>query len=706
MLKKIFSKLLSLSLKQKIISGLLAAVIVASGVTAGIVVNKRQADRAKTVTAKTETTKKEDKEPEKTEETEQVQVPTVQVNVPSFTEVKLSTSSIQKDLNIYFNNTSGKKISGVDFKVKLIDPAKYNSISKYTDAINQDNAKIAAANSLNIAAQPYSDALQKQVDDAVKDTAQDDSATKDLTDGNHVNAQTGTPVTLADALQIEKNNDIAAYNKALSSVKGNTYEDKDKDGVIYLDSIDAGNYKACFVPVDGYSAQNFSSDANVKDKIEYKPVAEVKEKVQQNVPDPQPKVEVPVEAEIKDTVSHVESKKDEKISYNYTTSSQTLKSSVNGTNVALYASSDKTASEAAVSNNGESVLSATSENQGAVTAEIDSTNNTVLLKAVPSLKDTVTASVTVVYQKPSDGSSTDANNENAEPASECITYTVTVHGNSEELLANDNKTEIYTDNTGSKKATVGDYESGKSYNIKTDESKYYGWQTINGIRYYYDLNGNKVTGEQVIDGVKYSFGSDGALLTNGTGIDVSKWQGNINWSQVKTAVSYAIIRCGYRGTKTGALAVDPYYAKNMKNAKANGVNVGIYFYSDARNEAQAVEEASLAVQLAQEQGGVSLPIYIDIEGNMKSNSSEMNTAIANAFVKTVNAAGYRGGVYASYSFFNHNMNLGGIDSNASIWCARYNTYCGLKRKFDIWQYTSKGSVPGINGNVDMNISYF
>lgn len=691
-MKNLLSKLLALSLKKKIITGLVVAIIAASGITTGIVVNRMQANDARQVTAKEKATRKE-KKPEKVEEPEPVDVQNVQVTVPTFRQVTLATSSIQKDLNIYFNDDSGKKISGIDFRVKLIDPNQYKSISTYNDAITLDDAKIAAANSLNIAGQAYSDALQQQVNQAVKDTSEVDAATKELSDGNHVNAVTGTAVTLGDALQIEKNNDIAAYNEALSKIKGNTYEDKDKDGLIYLNQIDAGNYTVCFLPVDGFSAQKFSSDANVKDKIEYKPVENVVQKVEEHVPDPQPKAEVPVEAEIKDTVAHVDSSKKENTDYQNTTESQELKTVVSGDNIVLYAAKDKNASEASVSRDGAMVKKAVSENTGAVTATKAADGKSVVLQAVSGLQNDCDTKVNVDYQS-EDGSVT------------TVTYHVKVYGSSDPLYANDNKTPLYTDTSGSKAATVGDYESGKSYHTETVETTYYGWQTINGNRYYFDSNGNKVTGSQVIGGIKYNFGSDGVLLTGGTGIDVSKWQGNINWSQAKSAISFAIIRCGYRGTSTGALARDPYYAKNMKNAKANGVKVGIYFYSDAKSEAQAVEEASLAVELAREQGGVSLPIYIDIEGNMKNNSAEMNTAIANAFVKTVNAAGYRGGVYASYSFFNHNMNLSGIVSNASIWCARYNTYCGLSRNYDVWQYSSKGSIPGINGNVDMNTSYF
>lgn len=707
-MKKLIAKFLSLSLRKRVFSGFVAALVAATGVTTGVVVVK-QREAAKLLAEQQSKKAKTAAKEKKSDKTKKIEVKNVEVDVPVFTEVALATSSIQKDLNIYFNDASGKKVSGVNFKVKLIDPKNYSSISKFNDAITADDAKIQAAQSLNIADQPYTDDLQKQIDTAVKTTDEDNSTLKDLSDGSHVNSKTGSPLTVSEVLLIDKNNDIASYNDALNKAKGNTYEDKDKDGIIYLNKINAGDYKVCFVPVSGYSAQNFSSDANVKDKIEYKPVANVKEKVKKNVADPQPQAAVPVEAKLSDTVEYVATSSKDTADFNKTVASQTLKASVSDNQVILYSTADKAASEISIPMPNGSIAdpSCITISSDAVKASLSEDNKSLIIKAEPNIAKDTTADVTVKFMSAPVTTSFNRRYRTAEADNSLsITYHVTIKGSGDQLFANDGKTEIYTDNSGSKSATVGDYESGRAYNEKTVTKTYYGWQTIDGVRYYFDKNGNKVTGSQVISGCKYNFGSDGALLTSGTGIDVSKWQGNIDWSQARSAISFAIIRCGYRGSSTGALAVDPYFARNIKNAKANGVKVGLYFYSNAKTEAEAVEEASLAVQLANEHGGVSLPIYIDIEGGMVHNSPDTNTAIANAFVNTVNAAGYRGGVYSSYSWYNNHFNLGGITSNASIWCARYNTYCGLKHSYDIWQYSSKGSIPGINGNVDMDIAYF
>ena len=232
---------------------------------------------------------------------------------------------------------------------------------------------------------------------------------------------------------------------------------------------------------------------------------------------------------------------------------------------------------------------------------------------------------------------------------------------------------------------------------------------INGITYYYDANGNRVTGEQVIGGVKYHFASDGALQMNGSGygIDVSKWQGNINWSQVKSVASFAIIRCAFRGA-SGSLQIDPMFLTNMSGAKSNGLATGVYVYSTALNEVEAVEEASLAVALVRQAGGVSLPIYIDMEDTARGQSrlsNDQRTSIINAFCATVAASGYPTGVYASKNWLTSYINTGALPGNYSIWVAQYNTSCSYAGRKNMWQYTSKGSVPGISGNVDMNIKY-
>lgn len=240
---------------------------------------------------------------------------------------------------------------------------------------------------------------------------------------------------------------------------------------------------------------------------------------------------------------------------------------------------------------------------------------------------------------------------------------------------------------------------------------YTGWQVIDGAQYYYDPATHKpLTGTQVLNGTTYLFNMDGKLSTQVQGIDVSKYQGSIDWNQVKAAgVEYVIIRCGYRGYETGKVVEDPMFRQNLNGAKAAGLRVGIYFFSQAINEQEAVEEASACLKLL---NGASLnyPIYFDTEfsggypkGRADKLSKSDRTAIAVAFCETVRNSGYKAGVYASENFFANQLSYSTV-SRYSIWNAHYGvSSSGIP--CDMWQYTSKGAVPGIKGNVDMNLSY-
>ena len=309
--------------------------------------------------------------------------------------------------------------------------------------------------------------------------------------------------------------------------------------------------------------------------------------------------------------------------------------------------------------------------------------------------------------------------ENSETEDVSATYEIkvkkaqTVDG-SAKLKDKDGNQMYYKDSDGEyKEAVYDDYNKREVFfkkSTKVSEYKYTGWQTIDGHVYFYDKNGNYVTGEQVIQGAKYTFGSDGKLSSNsGTmGIDVSKHNGSIDWNAVKNSgVSYVIIRCGYRGYSTGVLVEDPKFRSNIKGAKAAGLKVGVYVYSQAVNEVEAVEEASMAVGLASGYG-LDYPIFIDVEGSGGRGdgvSRDMRTAVCKAFCATVQDSGYSAGIYANKTWFNEKINTGSL-TGYKIWLAQYAsapTYTATR--YDMWQYSSKGRVSGISGNVDMNISY-
>lgn len=272
----------------------------------------------------------------------------------------------------------------------------------------------------------------------------------------------------------------------------------------------------------------------------------------------------------------------------------------------------------------------------------------------------------------------------------------------------------YKDANGEyREATYQDYKERDKFfkQVKVASAfKYTGWQTIDGYLYYYDKNGNYVTGDQVIQGARYSFGSDGKLAkSSGTmGIDVSKHNGNIDWNAVKNSgVSYVIIRCGYRGYSTGVLVEDPKFHSNIKGAKAAGLKVGAYFFSQAVNEVEAVEEASMAIDLVKGYG-LNYPLFLDVEGSggrADGISRDMRTAVCRTFCQTVQNSGISAGVYANKTWFTEKINTANLTSY-KLWLAQYAsapTYTATR--YDLWQYSSKGRVSGISTNVDMNISY-
>ena len=268
----------------------------------------------------------------------------------------------------------------------------------------------------------------------------------------------------------------------------------------------------------------------------------------------------------------------------------------------------------------------------------------------------------------------------------------------------------YKEGDSYKEATYDDYKKYDTFYKKSVKYRYTGWQTIDGSTYFFDKNGNYVTGDQVIQGAKYSFGSDGKLSSGSgsMGIDVSKWNGSIDWNAVKNSgVSYVIIRCGYRGSSTGALIEDPKFKSNIQGAKAAGLQVGVYFFSQAVNEVEAVEEASMALNLVKGYG-LNYPIFLDVEssgGRGDGVSRDTRTAVCKAFCATIQNSGYAAGVYANKTWFTEMINTGSL-TGYKIWLAQYASAPTYKAtRYDMWQYSSKGQVSGIKGNVDMNISY-
>lgn len=233
-----------------------------------------------------------------------------------------------------------------------------------------------------------------------------------------------------------------------------------------------------------------------------------------------------------------------------------------------------------------------------------------------------------------------------------------------------------------------------------------GWQNIQGKTYYF-RNSQAVTGWNQIDGLQYYFNGDGSLGSH-LGIDVSTYNGDIDWNRVKEAgIDYAIIRVGYRGYETARLVKDKRFDTNMRNATAAGVKVGAYIVTQAVNTNEAVEEASFIISACSGYN-VSLPLAIDVEsaGNGSGRGDKISvaerTAVINAFVQTIRGAGYSAMVYANKDWMTNRINAGGLASGSTVWLAQYRSSCTYGGSYQMWQFTESGSIPGISGNVDMS----
>lgn len=193
------------------------------------------------------------------------------------------------------------------------------------------------------------------------------------------------------------------------------------------------------------------------------------------------------------------------------------------------------------------------------------------------------------------------------------------------------------------------------------------------------------------------------------GIDVSKWNKEIDWDAVKAdGVEFAIIRCGYRGSSSGSLIIDPLYEDNIRGAIDAGIPVGIYFFTQALSELEAIEEASMVISLIREYD-VDYPVFLDSEsaggsGRADKLSEEERTRYHKAFLETIASAGYETGIYASTNWLNKRLNADEL-SNYNTWLAQYADVPTYEGYYHMWQYTSKGTINGISTNVDLNLCY-
>jgi GH25 family lysozyme M1 (1,4-beta-N-acetylmuramidase) len=207
--------------------------------------------------------------------------------------------------------------------------------------------------------------------------------------------------------------------------------------------------------------------------------------------------------------------------------------------------------------------------------------------------------------------------------------------------------------------------------------------------------------------VKY-VGNDG--LESKIGVDVSEYQGVIDWEKVKGAgVEFAIIRAGYRTYGGGVITLDNSLITNIDGANAAGIDVGVYFFSQAITTEVAIEEAD-AILNAVAGRKITYPIVFDWEIIYDDTARTDKMTVEGladccvAFCERVKSAGYTPMVYQNASTSTHKLDLPRI-KDYDFWLAEYTDFPTFYYEYDMWQYTSEGKVPGIEGNVDMNISF-
>lgn len=193
------------------------------------------------------------------------------------------------------------------------------------------------------------------------------------------------------------------------------------------------------------------------------------------------------------------------------------------------------------------------------------------------------------------------------------------------------------------------------------------------------------------------------------GIDVSAWQEEINWPLVKAAgMDFAMIRLAWRGSSEGGIFADERAVENYTGAKAAGVQVGGYFFSQAITPEEAVEEAEFLLDMI---GGweFDLPIVFDWEfaGGPRTDGMDARaiTDCAKAFCQTIETAGYDAMIYFNPHMAYYQIYLEEL-KQYDFWLAMWETDMEFPYKVNMWQYTDQGSVPGIEGSVDLDIYFF
>lgn len=203
---------------------------------------------------------------------------------------------------------------------------------------------------------------------------------------------------------------------------------------------------------------------------------------------------------------------------------------------------------------------------------------------------------------------------------------------------------------------------------------------------------------------------ENSQITSLLGVDVSVHQNDINWEKVKeSGIDFAMIRLGYRGYGSGEAGLDENYEKNIKGAREADIDAGVYFFSQAITAQEAVEEANLVIK-SLEGLDVNYPVVFDWEIITDDSARTDNVPVdiltdcCVAFCETIKNAGYTPMIYQNKRTSIFKLDLNRL-TDYDFWLAEYNDEPSYYYDFAMWQYTSSGRVPGISGNVDLNISF-
>lgn len=185
------------------------------------------------------------------------------------------------------------------------------------------------------------------------------------------------------------------------------------------------------------------------------------------------------------------------------------------------------------------------------------------------------------------------------------------------------------------------------------------------------------------------------------GIDVSFAQKSIDWDKLKGKIDFAILRCGFGNNQ--ADQDDVQWARNVAECNRLGIPWGAYIYSYAESAGDAGSEAAHVLRLLK---GLkpTYPVYIDMEHDAAFKSRALSTAICKIFCDTISAAGFTAGIYANKDWATNRLDMAQL-SKWTFWLAQYNDRVTYTGKYDMWQYSSSGSLPGVTGKVDLNYCY-